>query len=439
MTKCSEFDSVMKTKQRNCRRNCSLRLTSSLQFGLVVSWLVFAQGAAWSQNLPAPSNAGGVEAAYQAALQNGMEAQKQNFPTTALKYYLDALKLKPGDPTATKLRDEMQAEIRREMSLPPLTPPPATAPTAPPTAPPAAPPAVATQAQPPATTPPTPEAAAPAAPAPGPPKVRVTKNEVSASGDFFLGSGTVTMPFGFSLSQVSPVNITESVAKPNRTSDYYGGTLSYSYGQAWYVDLAYAHGTSSGNADVVLGSPPTLSSAFSITDDWYQAYLRYTFPSLRGKRLSAYLRLGATYVTADLTDETTIPALGLYRQTDKTTDIMGNLGAGVGYSLYTGRRFRVGLQLEGEGFYGRRSQESTEQLLLAGFAFPSASINNDLYGGIGRGTVRCEYRLGRSGLFKLFLDGGFQAKFTWITYSGLGTFDELLWGPYVKLGARYAF
>jgi hypothetical protein len=54
-------------------------------------------------------------------------------------------------------------------------------------------------------------------------------------------------------------------------------------------------------------------------------------------------------------------------------------------------------------------------------------------------TVRFEYRLGRSGLFKVFADGGAQAKYTQIQYSGLGTFDELLWGPYVKLGVRYDF
>ena len=310
---------------------------------------------------------------------------------------------------------------------PPETPPPAAVPAAQ-TPPPAT---AATEAP-----PPPPEAALPLAP-------RFRNNEVSASADFFLGQGNVTMPFGFSLAEGAggaAVNITKSVAKPDRTSDYFGGTISYSYGQAWYLDLAYAHGDSSGNADVLLGSPPALNSQFSIKDDWYQAYIRYTFPGLRGKRFSAYLRAGFSYVQANLFDQTTIPSLGLYSQTDKTDDLLGNIGFGVGYSLYANRHLRLGLQAEGEGFYGRRSQKSTEVLANALFAFPTADINNDLYGGIGRATLRFEYRLGQSGAFKLFGDGGFQAKFTLVNYtSGLGSFDEILYGPYVKIGARYSF
>ena len=79
-----------------------------------------------------------------------------------------------------------------------------------------------------------------------------------------------------------------------------------------------------------------------------------------------------------------------------------------------------------------------------GFPFPTVSINNALYGGIGRGTVRYEYRLGKSGLFKVFAEGGIQGKFTLINYSSSGnfrggSFNELLWGPYAKVGLRYAF
>ena len=285
--------------------------------------------------------------------------------------------------------------------------------------------------------------AGPTAEASAPLQPRIRKNEISASGDFFLGQGNVTMPFGFSLREgfgFASTNVIKSVAKPDRTSDYFGGTISYSHGQAWYVDLAYANGTSSGNADVVLGSPPTLNSAFTIKDNWYQAYIRYAFPGLHGKRLSAYLRAGVSYVQAELTDETTIPALGLYHQTDKTDDLLGNLGFGVGYLLYPGQHVRVGLQLEGEGFYGRRSQKSTESLADALFTFPTASIDNNLYGGIGRATVQFQYRVGQSGAFKIFADGGLQGKFTMISYSaGLGTFNELLWGPYIKVGLRFSF
>ncbi|MBE0542005.1 MAG: autotransporter outer membrane beta-barrel domain-containing protein [Verrucomicrobia bacterium] len=272
---------------------------------------------------------------------------------------------------------------------------------------------------------------------------KATKHEISVSADYLLGKGDVTLPLGFSLAKVPGLggNIVPNVAKPDRDSDYYGATISYSFGQAWYLDLGYARGNSSGDVDVLLGPPPALASKFEIDDTWYQAYVRYTFPRLRGKRLSVYLRAGVSFVEAELTDTTTIPALGLYKQTDDTTDILGNLGFGVGYSLYTSRRVRFGLQVEGEGFYGQRSQDSLEVLPQAGpgFPFQTAKIDNDLYGGTGRATLRFEYRLGQSGLFKIFADGGVQAKYTEIDYSGLGSYDELLWGPYVKLGIRYAF
>ena len=135
-----------------------------------------------------------------------------------------------------------------------------------------------------------------------------------------------------------------------------------------------------------------------------------------------------------------IPAGQLYRQTDTTDDILGNLGFGVAYSLYRTSRLKTSLQFEGEGFYGRRSQDSLEVVPIApGFQYKHAKIDNDLYGGIGRMTARFEYSLGRSGLFKLFADGGVQGKFTLINYSGLGSFDELLWGPYAKVGFRYSF
>jgi hypothetical protein len=101
----------------------------------------------------------------------------------------------------------------------------------------------------------------------------------------------------------------------------------------------------------------------------------------------------------------------------------------------------VGLQAEAEGFFGTREQDLTESFPNAGISLPSASIDNTLYGGIGRGTVRLEYRLGKSGLLRAFLDAGAQVKFTRIDYPDVAedTFDELLWGPYAKLGLSYSF
>jgi hypothetical protein len=191
---------------------------------------------------------------------------------------------------------------------------------------------------------------------------------------------------------------------------------------------------------VPLGTSLNLPSQFTIDDNYYQAYLRYAFKGLQTRGFSAYLRVGFSYVDAKLEDTSVIPALGLYNQSDKTTDLLGNLGFGVGYSIYKTRRTDLKLQLEGEGFYGKRSQDSLETLPKAGsFPFTTVHIDNDLYGGIGRATVHFEYKLGKTGLFRTFAEGGFEGKFTEIKYSGLGNFSELLYGPYGKIGLSYSF
>ena len=298
--------------------------------------------------------------------------------------------------------------------------------------------------------------AAPASPAPGavapgaysaaPPMLRApksTKHEISVSGDLTMGQGQVTLPLGYSLKETlgsAGVSVPVSAFTADRSSIYYGGTVSYSYGQAWYIDLSFAHGESSGNQSIDTGALGSMDSDFKITDDWLQAYVRYTFPGLRGKRLSAYLRAGGTYVQADLKDDASSPAVGRYTQTDKTKDLLGNVGFGLGYSLYTTRRARFGIQFEGEGFFGNRTQDSLEFLSAdEGLEFKSANISNTLYGGIGRATFRFEYRLGASGLFKIFADGGGQMRYTLVNYPDAGSSTELLWGPYIKLGVRYAF
>ena len=272
-------------------------------------------------------------------------------------------------------------------------------------------------------------------------KIKTTKNEISFSGDYFHALGNVTLPFGYSLRQVAGIGnlVPPGVISPPRSSDYIGGTLSYSYGNAWFIDASYAHGTSSGQFTLPGGGGP---STFTIDDDWYQLYVRYTFPSLRFTPFFAYLRAGASYVTADQKDSSTT-ALE-YQQSNKAKDYLGNLGFGAGYSFIRRSRATMGVQLEGEGFYGRRQQKSQESLLLSGEFGPPVTVNNDLYGGIVRGTLHYEYKLGASKLFKLFADGGMEAKFTEISYPGVGSFrggtvSEVLWGPYVKAGLRYDF
>jgi hypothetical protein len=273
------------------------------------------------------------------------------------------------------------------------------------------------------------------------PKAR--KHEVSASGDFSLGEGTVSVPFGYSIAQTLPgAGVKKTVASAPRTSVYFGGTISYSYGQTWYVDFSYLQGrqTAPTGVSVPFTVNGPLRANFDINDDWYQVYARYTFPSLRGKAFSAYLRAGFTYVSADITANA--PADGVkngYHQTDSTSDMLGNLGFGVSYNIYSHGRLGVYLQAEGEGFGGTRSQDSKETLVGTSGSPKTATIDNTLYGGVGRVTARLSYGFGRSGLFKVFLDGGFQGQFSEINYPGVGSETENLWGPYVKIGARYSF
>lgn len=271
------------------------------------------------------------------------------------------------------------------------------------------------------------------------------KNEISVSADYLLGQGEVTLPIGFSLVKSVPIPPGSGATFPlvstaDRDSDYYGATISYSFGQAWYMDVSYAQGESSGDVPINFGPGLVLPSQFTIEDTSYQAYVRYTFPRLQGKRLSAYVRAGITYVEAELTDRTIHPAFGVYTQQDDTEDILGNIGFGVSYALYVRGAMRLGVQAEGEGFYGIRSQDTLET--VTGITPVPDSLDNNLYGGSGRLTLRFQYAFGKERLLKAFLDGGVQGKYTQIEYDGASngsTFDELLWGPYVKVGIRYSF
>jgi hypothetical protein len=274
---------------------------------------------------------------------------------------------------------------------------------------------------------------------------KATKHEVSVSGDMMVGSGTITLPLGYSLKESlgsSFGDLQPGAFSVPRDSTFYGGTISYSYGQAWYLDLSYSQGQTSGSQAIDVGWLGELDSKFNIDETWYQAYIKYTFPQLRGKRLSAYLRGGASYGMAELEVNSTISPTTRYIQNDETTDILLNLGGGVGYNMYSSRRFRFGLQGELEAFFGQRAQTTLETLSAdEGLEFKPKGIDNTLYGLIGRATMRAEYRLGKSGLFKMYCDLGVETRYTMIDYPGGGTAasDETLFGPYAKLGLRYAF
>ena len=280
-----------------------------------------------------------------------------------------------------------------------------------------------------------------------PPKLiapRVNKNDIGASADFMLGQGTITLPVGYGIQQI-PGSTTQNnpvqAISGDRSTIYTGATISYSYGRAWYVDLSYEHGASAGSTIISFADfNGTIRANFNYTDDWYQLYVRYNIQDFLSKtRFKAYLRGGVSMVQATLTADDTA-STQLYKQTDQTQDILGNIGFGLTYSLYSTVRLKVGLQAEGEGFYGIRSQDSTENLPQA-YNSPSGkgSINNDLYGGIGRVTLHADLRLGHSGRLKLTTDVGLQIKYTMITYPGASAPDELLYGPYVKVGLSYLF
>ena len=227
--------------------------------------------------------------------------------------------------------------------------------------------------------------------------------------------GGATLPFGYSLAKSADPSsgLAGSAVSAKRSTEYYGATVSYSYGRSWYLDLSYEHGVSSGAQSLAIQNTiGNLNTDFNYTDDWYQLYLRYQLPQLlHNPRFKAYVRFGASMVSANLTALDTQFTPSIYTQKDDTTDILGNLGLGMKYSLYSKLRFKLGLQGEAEAFYGFRNQTSTETFALDFGQVPqSASINNDIYGFIGRATVHAEWQTGHSGQFRVFSDFGVQYK-----------------------------
>lgn len=276
---------------------------------------------------------------------------------------------------------------------------------------------------------------------------KVYKNELSASADFMFGTGTITVPIGYAFRGIStqfPVNAVSA----NRSTVYYGGTVSYSYGRSWYLDFSGEKGTSTGSTSITIPElgGGTFPASFDVNDTWYQIYLRYNFQNfLAGTRFRAYLRGGLSLVSATLdtvnstfTSGQHFPTGQFYSEHDNTFDILGNLGFGLTYSLYSTVRLKVGLQLEGEGFGGNRSQDITETFVPSTLS-DNAKINNTIYGVIGRLTLHADYRLGQTGRWKLTGDVGVMTKNSWVSYPNFGTKDETLYGPYAKAGVSFVF
>lgn len=284
-----------------------------------------------------------------------------------------------------------------------------------------------------------------------------TRHALGVSADYMFGEGTVNLPSLFAIARSNPDQpFSPEINSGDRQSDYFGATLSYSYGQTWYFDLSYAHGSSEASTDIALPSiffGDRMPVAFSLDDDWYQFYVRYQFRKLRGTRFSAYMRAGLSFVDASLEAANEagsgVAAGSLYRQETEMSDLLGNLGLGGTVTLIQnpGSPFRLGFQLEAEGFAGGRSLDMTESRREAEDAHDEFDARM-VYGFLGRGTFRLEYAFGRNQLLTGFLDAGMQVKYSLVDYEDRqigqssfegGTFDELLWGPYTKLGIRYSF
>jgi hypothetical protein len=272
----------------------------------------------------------------------------------------------------------------------------------------------------------------------------VYKNEISASADFMYGIGTITVPIGYAL-RASAIGFPVAAVSANRSTVYYGGTVSYSYGRSWYLDFSGEDGRSTGGTSISipgLAGPPVPAN-FDVNDTWYQIYLRYNFQNfLAGTRFRAYLRGGVSLVKATLdTVNNSFAAYnqgGFYSEHDDTFDVLGNFGFGLTYSLYSTVRLKVGLQLEGEGFGGDRSQDITETFVPNNHS-GNTTIDDTVYGAIGRLTLHADYRLGQSGRWKLTGDAGMMTKNSWLSYPDFGTKEETLYGPYVKAGASFVF
>ncbi|MGH8024619.1 MAG: hypothetical protein ACRED1_13605, partial [Limisphaerales bacterium] len=130
----------------------------------------------------------------------------------------------------------------------------------------------------------------------------------------------------------------------------------------------------------------------------------------------------------------------LYTDNDDTLEALGNVGFGLTYSVYSTIRLKVGLQLEGEGFAGNRSQDISEKYVPStSGAADNTTIDDTVYGAIGRLTLHADYRLGQSGRWKLTGDLGIMTMNSFVSYPDFGTRAETLYGPYAKVGVSFVF
>lgn len=284
-------------------------------------------------------------------------------------------------------------------------------------------------------------------------------NLIGVSGDYLIGYGKLSLPFAFAVAKGGLGPTTPTVNLGDRDSTYYGGTISYSHDTKLFFDFSFSRGTSTADTPQRLAGYDFRRVEYEIDDDWYQFYIRYSFSPLdidKLSKLSAYLRAGVTYVDTELSADGKNADFGVaYGQRNEFADIQGNFGLGISYAVIDESKVRLSLFGEAEGFAGTRNQDIEEDLTQAGLRVPGSpfkdTLDNVMYGGLGRFSIRFEYfPRGRQGRLRLFADGGVQYRYTRIQYDeapGAGgdpsfdeqDFGEVLWGPYVKAGIRFAF
>jgi len=291
----------------------------------------------------------------------------------------------------------------------------------------------------------------------------VRNRELGFTGDYLYGLGNVQVPLGYALGPILQVGNGSFTEATRENANYYGGTVSGSLGRVWFVDLTYSRGSSRGqlnNLGAILGDAggavlADLKTSYKLDEQFHQGYIRYAFPGLTGTRYSAYIRGGFTFATSTLDNVYAVdPVSGTFRS--EALDYLGNLGAGIEYGLIRGDRTRVSLFVEGEGFGGLRQTDITESYSQSGLVVPldgAASVQSTVYGGLGRAITRFRWVLDRKSRLRLNLDIGLQARYLINEFNSMPDFlnpvqpgyrvnvraDELLWGPYGRLGLSYSF
>jgi hypothetical protein len=291
-----------------------------------------------------------------------------------------------------------------------------------------------------------------------PEPVRDRRHRVAASADYLFGFGHVDLPRGWSYLTVEPtIPDFGGFEKSDRESDYVGATVSYAWNNRIFVEGSYIKGRTSGTESLEWLVPSSDAEAsYRLDDEWYQIHLRLLL-SRPEARLSTFIRLGVSYVESDsrAANLAFLDVLKneLYERFESSTDLLGGIGFGFAYELYATRSVSLRAQLEGEGFYGKRDQSLRERLRDQqgrNVTLPEA----DIYGGQARLTVRLDLLpVRRLDALRGYVDVGVQSRYTELRYpaatipaiSGESvrfekhSANELLWGPYVKVGLNYSF